>query len=271
MNRLSDVDVTGVHLVDSPANLRRFALVKAAGGPSPVRCPNGDYTGPMTDDGDCPTCGAALPTTKSQGAPVKTIKLADLKKALEAQTGEDIDATAFLKALGIELPAEKTDNTDPAPTPIDKSKLPPEVAATLTAMEKVLKQQNTAIEALTEANTARARTELRKRAEILQAAGLEIDVEKATDVEITAMEKVWKDVGTRLEKVGIFKALGSPDRTESSGTPLKDAIQNAVREHLGREPLDKMEEQRTKQAIYKSHPGLRQAVLNEERAARRVS
>jgi hypothetical protein len=267
MNRLWDVEVTGVHLVDSPANQRRFALVKAQGGPATVHCPNGncDYSGPMTDDGDCPDCGKSLKSTKSAEPPMK-LKLADLKKALEGHTGDEIDAAPFLKALGIELPAPKT---DPAPTPIDKSKLPPEVAAHLTAMEQLVTKTAGQVEALVTAAATRETTDLRKRAQALQDAGVEIDVEKATGVEIAAFENVWGQVSKSLEKVGIFKALGDPSRpTEPSATPLKDMVSKAVREQLGREPISKEEEIRTRIAIYKGRPGLQLAVVREERTAR---
>ena len=269
MNRLWDVDVTGVHLVDSPANRRRFALVKSAGGAADVQCPNGDcdYSGPMTQSGDCPDCGQSLKSTKSAGAPAMKLKLADLKKALEGQQGEEIDAAPFLKALGIELPAEK--KTDPTPTPLDKSKLPPEVAATITALEGIVKKQTEAIDGLVKVHETRERAEIQKRAEVLKRAGIEVDAEKVTPVELAAMEATYKAVATQLEKVGIFKALGDPTQpVETSDTPLKDAVARAVREQLGREPLDKTEEIRTRMAIYKSHPGLQMAVVREERASR---
>ena len=267
MNRLWDVDVTGVHLVDSPANRRRFAVVKSAGGAADVQCPNDDcdYSGPMTDDSDCPDCGTSLKTSKG-AHPMKTLKLADIQKALEGKT-EDIDATAFLKSLGIELPTTK--QPDPTPTKLDKSKLAPDVVAYLEAMEQAVTKAAGDVKQLTDARAAETATALRKRAEALQAHGFEIDIEKATEAQVSGFEQAWTQIGKQLEKVGIFKALGDPTQpVEASGTPLKDAVAKAVVEQLGREPLDKTEEIRTRMAIYKSHPGLQLAVLREERAQR---
>ena len=266
MNRLWDVDVTGVHLVDSPANHRRFAVVKAQGGAAAVTCPNGDcdYAGPMTESNDCPDCGKSL-TSKSQGAPVKTIKLADIQKALEGKTA-DVDQAAFLKSLGIELPAEPV--PAPPPTKLDKSKLAPDVIAYLEAQEQMLTKAMASVTELATAAATAAKTDLQKRVQLLKGRGFEIDPETATPVQVAAFEQAWEQIGKNLEKVGILKGLGDPTRAEPEALPLRAAVQKAVREHLGREPIDKYEEAKVKQSIYKSRPGLLTAVVLEERAQR---
>lgn len=55
-----------------------------------------------------------------------------------------------------------------------------------------------------------------------------------------------------------------------NGESVRDLVAQAVREQLGREPLDKMEEVRTRTALYKSHPGLAEACRREEARERRL-
>src|ERR1041385_3734745 len=80
MNRLEDVDVSGVHLVGSPANHRPFALFKSK----------------------------AAPTREEP----ETMKLttAEFKKRIATQVEGDISdekLASLAKAIGIELAAEK--------------------------------------------------------------------------------------------------------------------------------------------------------------------
>lgn len=71
----------------------------------------------------------------------------------------------------------------------------------------------------------------------------------------------------RAAAADALKALQA-EISKAMTSPLRRAVAQGVREQLGREPLDKMEEIRTRMALYKSHPGLHDAVVREERASR---
>lgn len=45
---------------------------------------------------------------------------------------------------------------------------------------------------------------------------------------------------------------------------LRHLVRKAVREQLGREPIDRAEEVRIRRAIYDAHPGLSEACRREE-------
>lgn len=56
--------------------------------------------------------------------------------------------------------------------------------------------------------------------------------------------------------------------SEQEPDALRQLVRKGVVELLGREPFTKAEEIRTRMAIYKAHPGLQTAVVNEERRER---
>ena len=203
-------------------------------------------------------------------------KVEDLAKSLNVEltdaTAEDDDEpqpepteksvaakvlAAFAKALGLA--------PDDAGSPIDKSKLDPVAREYVGGLEKRLA-------AIEKANTDAARVALQKRVTALVDAGwVEADdADAITEPEVGAIEKARDRVVERLKKAGVFSSFGTPKKEEDTPGSLRELVQKAVREQLGREPKDKIEEARVKQEIYKANPGLRMAVLNEERSEKQT-
>lgn len=56
--------------------------------------------------------------------------------------------------------------------------------------------------------------------------------------------------------------------TAKSAGPLRGMVHKTVVDHLGREPISKLEEVQIRKQIYDANPGLQQAAMKEERAQR---
>lgn len=252
MPRLEDVDVSGVHLVGSPANRRRFAVVKNLAGRKP-------------EESD------AMKLTK-----------AELKKRLATQVEGEIDdekLQAFAKALGIELtdapaatpatPVRKTRARTEDPDDEDGDDTEAITKAIAAAVTKAVTPLTDEIAALKKARDDEAKAALQKRAGALKDLGYDVDVEKVTAPEIAALEKAHERVKAVADRVGLTKAFGTPRRTEVAGPG--DTIAKAVRERLGRDPVSPEEDAKTRQAIYRQHPGLLSAITKAERRERALA
>jgi len=249
MNRLLDVDVSGVHLVGSPANHRPFALFKSKTGHPPEE--------------------------------PETMKLtkAEFKKRIATQVEGEISdekLAEFAKAIGIELtdtPAPKPKVTKADPTDKDEDEgtddnaLSKGIEAVIAKATKPLLDK---IEELQKHNDEAAKVALQKRAKVLKSAGYEIDVEKISEAEVSALEIAHQRVVKAAERIGLTKAFGSPEAEEptSGAAALQHLVAKKVEEVLGRRPISKLEEARTKQELYRSNPGLLTAIVKAERAER---
>jgi hypothetical protein len=192
------------------------------------------------------------------------------------------------KAIGIELVAEGT----PAPTPVEpdvaalekgilarvlkaiglgaagpekpgalaKAAMTPEARAYMESLEERLEREEKAREKAEKAA-------LQKRAAALVVGGwLEKDaLETVSEIEVFAIEKAQERVITRLKAAGVAESFGTAQKAEAGPASLKEMVRKAVVDHLGREPIDKGEEVKVRQAIYKANPGLMQAILREEK------
>lgn len=246
MNRLVDVDVSGVHLVGAPANHRPFALFKSTTGAKPEESDSMKLT------------------------------TAEFKKRFATVIEGDFDdakLTAFAKNLGIELTSEtpapklKTEKTvDPSDKDEDDSTLTKGIAAVI---EKATKPLIDKIEQLEKANTDAAKVALQKRARVLKSAGYEIEIESITEPEVSALEKAHARVVKAAEKLGLTKAFGSPEAEEpTSGAPaLQLMVAKQVESMLGRKPM-RGEDARVRQQIYRANPGLLSAIVKAEREDR---
>jgi hypothetical protein len=247
MNRLEDVDVSGVHLVGSPANHRPFALFKSTEEPESMK-----------------------------------LTPAEFKKRIATQVEGEIDdekLNALAKAIGIELvkeaPKPKVAKQDP---PKDED-APDEDDGALQkgidakALERIIAKANQPlldkIEQLEKAAESRARGELAKRAKVLKAAGYEL-ADDVTEAEIAALEKAHERVVKAAERLGLEKAFGSAEAEEpTSGVlALQKAIDTQVTEILGRTPVSDVEKAQTKRMIYRANPGMLTAIVRAERAQR---
>lgn len=247
-HRLEDVDVSGVHLVGSPANRRQFALVKNLAGRKPEE--------------------------------LDTMKLtkAEFKKRISTEVEGEIDdakLTALAKAIGIELtdtpaPKDKVDKTAPVAADDDDEGGAPEKSlsakALTAAIEKANKPLLDQIAALQKANDDAAKVALAKRVTVLKAAGYELE-ETVTEAEVSALEKGHALVVKAAERVGLTKAFGSPEAAEptSGGPALQLMVDKQVTAILGRTPTSKAEAARVKQEIYRANPGLLTAIVKAER------
>ena len=248
MNRLVDVDVDGVHLVGEPANRRPFAIVKGLAR--------------QTSDGDVP------------------VKISDFQKKLEAHKGDEITPDAFvelfgkdavLEALGTDAAGLKKAAEEKAALEkkaelekLDKSKLDDKTRAYVEGLEKKLGAQGTTLDAIVKDREAIVKADLAKRVEVLKAAGFAPDGDSPSEGAIAAMEKAAEKFGEHIEKIGVLKLHG--DDHEPAGS-AREAVTKAVREQLGREPADAVEEAGARSKIYRANPGLLKSVLREERAA----
>lgn len=246
MNRLEDVDVSGVHLVGAPANHRPFALFKSTAGRKP---------------GELET----MKLTKAEFA----------KRIATQLEGEisDEKLQAFAKALGIEIsdtPAPKTPvaKTDPNDKEDEDDGAVRKGKNIEAAIEKAVKPFMDRIEQLEKANADAAKVALAKRVAVLKHAGYELD-ETVTEPEVAAIEKGHATVLKAAERAGLTKAFGSPEADEpTSGAPaLQLMVSKKVTEVLGRTPISKLEEARAKQEIYRANPGLLSAIAKAERQA----
>jgi hypothetical protein len=157
----------------------------------------------------------------------------------------------------------------PSPTPIDKSALPPEVVAQITALEKKVEQAVGAVNLMVKATETAERADLVKRALVLKAAGFELDPEKVTKAEVEAFEKAKTQVIARLEKAGVLKQFGDPSQASGAGSgQFRELVAKSVFRRLGRDPLSTEEAARTRMHIYRAHPGLLSHVIEEERRER---
>lgn len=249
MNRLVDVDVSGVHLVGAPANHRPFALFKSTTGAKPEESDSMKLT------------------------------TAEFKKRFATVIEGDFDdakLTAFAKNLGIELtsdtPAPKL-KTEKTVDPSDKDEAAEDGALAkgiAAVIEKVTKPLIDKIEQLEKANTDAAKVALQKRARVLKSAGYEIELDSITEPEVSALEKAHARVVKAAEKLGLTKAFGSAEAEEpTSGAPaLQLMVSKQVESMLGRKPMHKGEDARIRQQIYRSNPGLLTAIVKAEREDR---
>lgn len=251
-HRLEDVDVSGVHLVGSPANRRQFALVKNLAGRKPEE----------TD---------SMKLTRAEFRKRLATQITDADK-LEKLSDEKLEAMA--KAIGIELTEKQTtepvhkDDDDPEPVAAgDQAALLKAINASVAKIvEPVVKR----IEAIENSSAATAKTALQKRAEILKRTGYEIDVDKITEPEVSALETSHAMVVKAAERAGLTKAFGSPESAEPTGglPAIQKLVADKVVEVLGRSPINKLEEARVKREIYRSNPSLLTAITKAEREAR---
>ena len=235
-------------------------------------------------------------TSKSRSASMTKLTKSEFQKRLAAQGIEleldDAKLADLAKALDIELtdsaaadddepahtePVEKTEKSALAKilkaiggalgiaaddvSPIDKAKLDPATREYITGLEGRLST-------IEKANTASAKAALQKRVDALRDAGWleEAEVADVTEPEVAAIEKARDRVVARLKKAGVFSSFGTPKRgDDDEPASLRELVQKAVRDQLGRDPKNKIEEARVKKAIYEANPGLMQAVLREER------
>jgi alanyl-tRNA synthetase len=233
-NYLVDVDVDGVHLVGEPANKRKFAVVKNLSAQKPEE---------------------QTVTNEELIAAAKAAKDLDLD-ALIAAVGKD----AVTKALGDQKP------TDQKPAELDKSKLPVEVRAYVEGLEAKTAALETNVNRIVKEREDEQKAALRKRAEALKAAGYELDVEKVTEERVAALEHADAAISKRLESAGIFQQKGSPKEGETPD--LATAVHKEVRNQLGREPIDAVEESRELHKVLSGRPGLATDLLRDERRRR---
>lgn len=241
--------------------------------------------------------GSGDDTHKSTGDEPMKLSTIEFRKRLAttldgAADMPEAELAEFAKALGIELTADKKPaepdtkeleksllarilrglrtslggepDAEPDVLPFDKSKLAPEVATYMAGLEKRIKATETA-------EQERLAKALQARAEKLQKAGWidkNEDLSTITEPEVAAIEKAQSRVIDRLKKAGVLESFGTPRQASEPGN-LRDYVAKAVEQYLGHEPVDKAEEVRAKQVLYKANPGLQQAVLAEERAAKR--
>ena len=250
----------GVHLVGEPANKRRFAIVK----------------------------GLARETSDGDG----TVKIADLKKKIEAHKGDEIapegfvelfgaefiakalelevvggDAAALKKAAAEKAAAEKK-AADAAAAKLDKSKLDDKAKAYVEALEKKLEDQGKTLDEIVKDRENATKADLEKRIAVLKTAGFEPEGDNPPEIAIAAMEKAAEKFGDHLKEIGVLKMHGSEDAPDGSA---REAIAKAVREQLGREPASAVEEAQARSKIYRANPGLLKSVLREERATQTAS
>lgn len=267
---LQDVDADGVDLVGHAANRRSFALFKA-------RQPTSSGDDPMKVKA---TKAAFRKHLEVLGVP-DVAELTDaqlLEKATAAgyelvektsptpepePTPEPTDAQKsilrkFFEALGMATPA--------SPSPLDKSKLDPEARTYVTGLEKRLDE-------IEKARLADLRAALTKRATALQETGFldpDAELEKMTEPEIAALEKARDRITAHLKRAGVLESFGTVHKSDEPGT-LKELVYKKVVAHLGRQPISKIEEVRTRKQIYEANPGLAQAVRDEEKRERGVA
>ena len=252
MNRLVDVDVDGVHLVGEPANKRRFAIVKGLTGPT------------------------------LQGDPI--VKTADLKKKIDALKDAEIAPDAFVKLVGVEFLAKALDlevvdgnldlekaaadkaaakkKADEDAAKLDKSKLDDKTRAYVEGLEKKITDQGGVLDGIVKDREATVTADLAKRVGVLKERGFAPEGDKPAEVEIRALEKAAEKYATHLKDIGVLDIKGSNDEPAGSA---REAVAKAVREQLGREPVDAIEEATTRSKIYRANPGLLKSVLHEER------
>jgi hypothetical protein len=155
---------------------------------------------------------------------------------------------------------------------LDKSEFSPAARAIIEGLTAEVRKSREAITALTKSRETDQRIALTKRVEALRKSGwLELEDEEAakiTEAEVAAIEKARERVTEKLKKAGVLESFGDVQGADDKVPTLKEMVAKAVRDHLGREPLNKMEEVRTRKMIYEANPGLAQAVRDEERAAK---
>lgn len=236
---LVDVDVSGVHFVGSPANRKRFALVKHLEGSAPEdRMPEKD---------------------KQQ-----TFKKTELLEKLGALTGDTVTIDDLAIAMGGRGAIAKEDET------IDDGKggkvTMADLVATIGTLQKSQKATNEALELLVSTQKAAVESGLAARREQLKKAGIPCPDQASADV-IDALEKANTATIARLEKAGVLRQMGDSSR-QAREAGLREMVTKAVERKLGRTPIGKDEDVRERLRIYRAHPGLLTQVVKEERKRR---
>jgi len=258
LNRLIDVDVDGVHLVGAPANRRPFAIIKGLARPGD---PDLEESGPVKITDLLKAVGL-----KPEGAleKVETEMTSEQMKALLEALGKD-NGEKLIEAIGKEKVAKILGVESPKADPkIDKSGLTDEVKAYVEKLEAGQKELKTTLDAIVNDRDEVEKAELEKRVEALKDAGFEAP-EKATSVQVDALELALGKYHELQKTLGIFELKGTDRDGVSSAA---DAVRKQVREQLGREPKDAVEEAQVRREIYRSNPGLLRAITKEERQAR---
>jgi len=244
MNRLEDVDVSGVHFVGEPANRRPFAIVKNLAG----RKPEG-----------------------------RTMKKADLQKAIAA-AGDELTPAQLAEIFGgKDVLVKELGLTPPKPDEAKAATDDPPADATAKALNaaitKAVQPLIDEIKTLKDARATEAKQALTKRAEALVELGYEIEIEKVSEAEIGALEKAHAHVAAAADRLGLTKAFGSPTAAEptSGAAAVQVMVRKRVVDLLGREPIDKAEQARAKREIYRANPGLLTAVIEAERTSHRAA
>lgn len=203
---------------------------------------------------------------KPEGAleKVETEVTSEQMKALLEALGKDngeklieaIGKEKVAKILGIELPKE-----DPK---IDKSGLTDEVKAYVEKLEAGQKELKTTLDEIVKDRDSVEKTALEKRVKALTDSGFDVP-EKATSLQVDALELALEKYLALQKTLGIFEIKGTDHEGVSSAS---DAVRKQVRETLGREPKDAVEEAQARRDIYRANPGLLRAITKEERQAR---
>lgn len=233
---LVDVDVSGVHFVGSPANRKRFALVKNLEGHAPTE--------------------ETMPAKKQ-------ISKTELLEKIGALTGDTVSVDDIALALGGRGAIAKDDkDTDPDVQALIKAA----VEEATTPIAKTLKDTAEALALVVKAQTDAAEAALSTRREALKKAGIPVPDKASADV-VDALEKANKDIVARLEKAGVLRQHGDSSRqTREAG--LQEIVTKAVERRLGRPPIGKDEDIRERLRIYRANPGLLTQVAKEERKRR---
>lgn len=236
---LVDVDVSGVHFVGSPANRKRFALVKNLEGQKP----------------------------KEETVPDKrTFKKSELLQKLEA-AGDTVtidDLSIILGGRG--AIAKDDDDTDVVKDEKGEKITKADLLATIAELQKSQKTTAEALATIVTAQKDATEAALNTRREALKKAGIPVPDKASADV-VDALEKANHDIVTRLEKAGVLRQHGDSSRSMREAG-LQEIVTKAVERRLGRPPIGKDEDVRERLRIYRANPGLLTQVVKEERKRR---
>lgn len=261
--RLSEIDVDEISFVDRPANRKRFAIVKRSETMTVdlkdvkledvVKHFGKDAIAKAIGKQDCPEGKVWDP---EKGTCVDKPAPTEMSEPTEKNLVTKI-LQVVGKALGVDPKDEDEDDDE------DLAKLPASV-------RKRLEKAEQDVADLRKAREDETKAAIRKRAETLKNFGYEIDVEKVTEPEVSAMERahaVWK---SNLEKAGVTLAIGESTESEAPAT-TREAVDEAIKKHLGREPRSRAERGRVLKELVAQTPGLATALVKEEAERRRQS
>lgn len=283
---IEDLDTDGVDLVGDPANRRPFAIVKNLTGRRPPADPSGERPMKRAD--------LIAKLQKNEAAEIPANELIELLgrdqlgKAIAAGEG---GREALLKILGVEPEpgqggkgeddatfAEKVAKAvrglfggTPDPKAAGRAALlkdaTPEARAYIESLEGSVGTLTKQVGELAKARADESKEAIRKRAEALKARGVELDVDKATEVQVAAHEAAQAQIDKALEDLGVTRVRGSSD-TGTAGESARAEVEKEIERRIAGRTVSATERSRIKRQVYQDHPGLLAAVRKEERAER---